>query len=70
MRMPRIRNTRANNLGPIAARARAFNFLSGVGSRANRAAAARGRNTALREITLNSSGSGGAGGGKDKSKRS
>ncbi len=62
----------ANQLGGDAAAARAFNFLSGVGSRANRAAARRGRDAALSRIygTESSSGSGSGGSGKDKSKRS
>lgn len=66
--MPR-RGTPANQLGEAAARARAFNYLSGVGSRANRAAAARGRDSALSEI-MGGNGTSGGGSGKDKSKRS
>lgn len=63
------RRTPANQLGGAAAEARAFNFLSGVGSRANRAAAARGRDSALSTI-LGGNGTSGGGAGKDKSNRS
>lgn len=58
------RGTPANQLGSAGAAARAFNFLRNVGSAANRRAATRGYNRAMRTILGGgSSGSSGSTGG-------